>query len=222
MAPCDTCSFREFIVQLGAWFEGMAKFVAIMARHNDEIYTGELLMIQKLERETFKLDKFVKELRARIKAENDELIGNIVHEVQERILAEETVRAVLTLLPEEFTRQVLTDGDRHALEGHMNAEKLMDRCLYEPIRTLFGLSGYPHRLYSLDDHSIPSRLFVATVNAGAVSVVVGERVTPVVMEGTTARMLDAFSVAELIDSDLDCAVNVGGYRIEFGCGSAVC
>ncbi|HIJ95641.1 MAG TPA: hypothetical protein HPP94_07880 [Desulfuromonadales bacterium] len=69
----DDRGFRRFIKTIGPWFEGIAKFVAIMARHNDDIYTGERLMLQKLERETFKIDKYMKELKSRFTAEDDEI-----------------------------------------------------------------------------------------------------------------------------------------------------
>lgn len=208
--------FRQFTKTVGPWFEGIAKFVAIMARHNDDIYTGERLMLQKLERETFKIDKYMKELRNRFKAEDDELIAEIVLTAQERMLADGLVADALAMPAADFFQQLLTDDERQSLNGLLDSNMLIDHCLYEPFRSLFGLSGSAHRLNSLNDDGLAARLFVAAVNNGAVSVIDGESVTPIVMDGITARMSDAFSLAELVDTDVSFIADIGGFQIEFG------
>ena len=207
--------FKRFVETLGPWFYGMAKFVAIMSRHNDEIYTGERLMLQRLERETFKIDKYMKELRNRFKAEDDELVAEIVRTVQERLLADEQVGDALAMPAAEFWQYLLTDEERQSLNGLLDNTMLIDHCLYEPFRSLFGMSGSAHRLNSLNDESLVARLFVAAVNDGAVSVIVGESVTPIVMDSITARMADAFSLAELVDTDVSFIVDIGGFQINF-------
>lgn len=219
MGNCGLCDFKKSVVRLGPWFDGMAKFIDIMIRHNDEIYTGERLMLEKLRRETFKLDKFVKVLIAQVKSEGEELAINIVRTVQERMLAEGTVGYALSMTPHDFFEHLVADDERQAIDGILTQSKFMDQCLYEPLKVLLGLSGCPNLAYSLDDESIPARLFVAAVNDGVVSIIVGESETPVVMEGATAKMMDSFSIAELMDSDLDCAVVIGGYHIEFRSGT---
>jgi len=200
---------------MGAWFDGMAKFVRIMASHNNDIYTGERLMLQKLERETFKIDKYMKDSKNRFKAEDDEIVAEIVRTVQERLLADERVGDALAMSAADFWQQLLTDDERQSLNGILDSNKVIDHCLYEPFRSLFGLSGSAHRLNSLNDDSLGARLFVAAVNDGTVSVVVGESVTPIVMDGKTARMDDAFSLAELVDTDVSFTVDIGGLQIEF-------
>ncbi len=207
--------FRRFMQIVGPWFEGMAKFVVIMARHNDDIYTGEQLMLQKLERETFKIDKYMKEFKNRFKAEDDELVTGIVRTVQERLLAGERVGDALAMSAADFWQQLLTEEERQALNGLLESNRLIERCLYDPFRSLFGLSGSAHRFNSLNDESLATRLFVAAVNDGAVSVIVGESVTPIVMDGITARMDDAFSLAELVDTDVSFTVDIGGFQIKF-------
>ena len=207
--------FKKFVETLGPWFDGMAKFIRIMASHNDNIYTGERLMLQKLERETFKIDKYMKELRSRFKA-GDELVTKIVRAVQERLLSDERVGDVLAMPAADFWQQLLTDEERQSLNGLLDSNMLIDHCLYEPFRSLFGLSGPAHRLYSLNDDGLAGRLFVAAVNDGTVSVIVGESVTPIVMDGITARMDDAFSLAELVNTDVSFIVDIGGFQISFG------
>lgn len=207
--------FKSFVETLGPWFDGMAKFIRIMASHNDDIYTGERLMLQKLERETFKIDKYMKELRNRFKA-GDELVTEIVRAVQERLLADERVGDVLAMPAADFWLQLLTDEERQSLNGLLDSNLLIDHCLYEPFRSLFGLSGPAHRLNSLNDDGLAARLFVAAVNDDTVSVIVGESVTPIVMDGITARMDDAFSLAELVDTDVSFIVDIGGFQISFG------
>lgn len=207
--------FRRFIKTIGPWFEGMAKFVAIMARHNNDIYTGERLMVQKLERETFKIDKYMKELRNRFKTEDEELVAEIVRTVQERLLADERVGDTLAIPAADLWQELLTDEERQSLNGTMDSIGLLESCLYEPFRSLFGISGSAHRLNSLNDGSIAALLFVAAVNDGAVSVIVGESMTPIVMDGITARMIDAFSLAELVDTGVSFIVEIGGFQIEF-------
>lgn len=209
----DDMEFRRFIKTIGPWFEGMAKFVAIMVRRNDDIYTGELLMLQKLERETFKIDKYMKDLKKRFIAEDGKLVSKIVQTVQERLLADERVGDALVMSAADFWQQLLTDEERQLLNGVLESNKLIDHCLYGPFRSLFGLSGSAHRLNSLNDDSLTARLFVAAINDGTVSVIVGESVTPIVMDGITARMDDAFSLAELVDTDVSFTVDIGGYRI---------
>gem|GEM_PF-2398472 len=211
----DDTEFRQFIRTMGAWFDGMAKFVRIMASHNNDIYTGERLMLQKLERETFKIDKYMKDSKNRFKAEDDEIVAEIVRTVQERLLADERVGDALAMSAADFWQQLLTDDERQSLNGILDSNKVIDHCLYEPFRSLFGLSGSAHRLNSLNDDSLGARLFVAAVNDGTVSVVVGESVTPIVMDGKTARMDDAFSLAELVDTDVSFTVDIGGLQIEF-------
>lgn len=208
--------FRQFIHSVGPWFDGMAKFIRIMASHNNDIYTGERFMLQKLERETFKIDKYMKELRNRFKAEDDELVTEIVRTVQERLLADERVGDVLAMPAADFWQLLLTDEERQSLNGLLDSNLLIDHCLYEPFRSLFGLSGSVHRLYSLNDDWLAARLFVAAVNDGTVSVIVGESVTPIVMDVITARMVDAFSLAELVDTGVSLIVDIGVFQIEFG------
>lgn len=78
------------------------------------------------------------------------------------------------------------------------------------------MSGALRRLNSLNEGSFEARVFVAAVNDGTVSVIVGESVTPILFDGITARMDDAFSLAELVDTDLCFIVDIGGFQIEFG------
>lgn len=208
--------FKQFIKELGPWFYGMAKFIHIMASHNEEIYSGERLMLQKLTRNTFLLDKYMKELRMRLKAEVDEVVAEIVKTVQERLLTDERVGDALAMSAADFWQQLLTDNERQLLDGLVNCNTLVDYSLYEPLRSLFGLSGSAHRLNSLNDDGIAARLFVAAVNDGVVSVIIGESVTSVVMDGIKAQMVDAFSLAELLDTDVGFSIAIGGFRLEFG------
>lgn len=212
----DDTEFRQFIKIIGPWFEGMAKFVAIMARHHNDIYIGERLMLQKLEKETFKIDKYIKKLKNHYKAEDDELVTEMVRTVQERLLVYEQIGDALAMPASDFWQQLLTDEERQSFNGLFDSTMLIERCLYEPFRALFGLSGSAHRLNSLNNDGLAARLFVAAVNDGAVSVIVGESVTPIVMDGITARMDDAFSLAELVDTDVSFIVDIGGFQIELG------
>jgi hypothetical protein len=215
----NEAEFRVFVKTIGSWFEGMAKFVAIMARHNDSIYTGERLMLQKLEAETFKIDKYMKALKKRFKLEDYELTAQIIQTVQERMLDDGRVGEALTMPAPEFLQQLLTDEERQSLNSIIGADTLIECCLYEPLRSLFGLSGSAHRLNSLNDGSISSRLFVAAINDGAVTVVIDDSSAPIVMGGITAGIDDTFSLAGLVDTDVSCIVNIGGFQIEFGAGN---
>lgn len=136
--------------------------------------------------------------------------SDIIRRIQECLITEERVGEALAMITDEFSCWFLTDEDRKILQE--DKQQLMELCLYAPIRSLF--EGV-HRLNCLSDESYASRLFVAAVNDGVVSVIVGESVTPIVMDGHIAKMIDAFSLAELIDCNVDCAVDIGGLHICF-------
>jgi hypothetical protein len=71
MNPCSReCEFRKFALALGCWFDGIAKFVDMMKRHNDTIYTGEQLMLDQLVRESIKLNRYLDEFRKRSTVEH--------------------------------------------------------------------------------------------------------------------------------------------------------
>lgn len=134
----------------------------------------------------------------------------IIRQIQERLLAEERVGEALAISTDEFWDVLLTDEERLTL--HDDKQQLIELCLYTPIRSLF--EGV-HRLNCLSDESYASRLFIAAVNDGAVSVIVGESITPIVMAGHIAKMIDAFSLAELVDCNVGCTVDIGGMHICF-------
>ena len=69
MANCDECEFKKFAMTLGPWFEGFAKFVSIMKGHNSGIYSGQQLMLQKLAKESKRINKYLLECRTRYSEE---------------------------------------------------------------------------------------------------------------------------------------------------------
>jgi hypothetical protein len=70
MTSCDECEFKKFAMALGYWFDGFAKFVSIMKRHNDNIYSSEQLMLDKLTRDSHKINLYMLECQKRY-AENE-------------------------------------------------------------------------------------------------------------------------------------------------------
>ena len=69
MKNCDECEFKNFVMALGPWFDGFAKFVNIMKGHNSDIYTGQQLMLQKLAKESSKMNKYMLDCRTRYSEE---------------------------------------------------------------------------------------------------------------------------------------------------------
>jgi hypothetical protein len=136
--------------------------------------------------------------------------SDIIRRIQERLLVEERVGEALAMTTDDLWNGFLTDEEQKIFME--DKQQLLEVCLYAPLRSLF--EGV-HRLNCLSNESYASRIFEAAVNDGAVSVIVGESVTPIVMDGHIAKMIDAFSLAELVDCNVDCVVDIGGMCICF-------
>lgn len=193
---------RQLILVLDQWFDGFAKFSNIVNRHSETFHSGEQLMIQDLSRASHQIDKY---LRGRIQHYREEAIRS----VQTRLLAEDQVGAALSCSFDEFYERYLRDGERDVLPR--KKDKTFNLCVWGPLESLFIPS---HRLSQLDD-SIGAELLCAAVNDGVVNVRIGESETPVVMEGRTPKLIDAFSLAEVIDTYVECEILIGGMGMKF-------
>ena len=71
MTTCDECEFKKFAMALGYWFDGFAKFVSMMKRHNDNIYSGEQHMLDKLVCESNKINLYLRESRKKYAEESE-------------------------------------------------------------------------------------------------------------------------------------------------------
>lgn len=193
---------RQLILVLDQWFDGFAKFSNIVNRHAENFHSGEQLMIQDLSRASHQIDKY---LRGRIQHYREEAIRSL----QSRLLAENLVGAALSCSFDEFYERYLLEGERDVLPR--KKDKAFTLCLWGPIESLFIPT---HRLSQLDD-SIGAELLCAAVNDGVVNVRIGESETPVVMAGRTPKLIDAFSLAEVLDTYVECEILIGGMGIQF-------
>ena len=201
--------FRKFVEVIGPWFDGMAKFVGIVNRHVDGIYSGEQLMLDKLKRRTHLVDKYIAELRAQFAREDEEAIDRVVAIVQHQLVYDQMVGKALHISADEFWNQVLTETQRLELTGILSAEDCIDRCLYQPIRSLFE---QPHKLNGLDD-SISSLLLQEAIHDATVTVQSNGSSKQVVWDGTGPCLEGAHSLAELLDCGTACVIDFGGFQI---------
>ena len=195
---------RQLVIALGHWLDGFSKFAMIVNGRCGDVDNGQMLMIQRLSQESRKIDKFLHEWRERYRQE-------AVRHVQQRLLAEGQVGAALNASYDEFWRDYLRDDEREVLPGGYTKEKAFNLCLWGPIAKLFG---EPHGLSWLSDDP-GAELLMAAVNDGVVRVKIGDSETEVVMEERTPKLIDAFSLAEVLDSYVECEVLIGGMGILF-------
>ncbi|TLM69256.1 MAG: hypothetical protein FDZ69_00350 [Deltaproteobacteria bacterium] len=194
---------RQLVITLGNWFDGFGKFATIVDGSCNDFHCGQKLMIQKLARESHRIDKFLRDWRQRYRQE-------AVHKVQQRLLTEGTVGAALNASYDEFWTDYLVDDEQEVLPGGYTKEKAFNLCLWEPIAALFDS---PHGLSRLSDDP-GAELLRAAVNDGVVRVKIGDSKTEVVMEGRMPRLIDAFSLAEVLDSYVECEILIGGMVME--------
>lgn len=196
---------RQLIVTIGRWFDGFGKFAMMMNRGYDERMSGESNMIQRLAKESHKIDLYLKEKLERYRQET-------ICNVQQRLIDSNRVGEALSCTPDEFWKTFLTEEERQVLPGGYSKEKVYNLCIREPIEALFQS---PHCLSWLND-DIGALLLEAAVKDGVVTIVISENVTPVVMDGRAPRLIDAATVAEMLDCVTACSIDFGGFCIEFG------
>lgn len=173
--------------------------------YSQDFHVGQKLMIQKLAKDSHQIGKYLRDCQDRYRQE-------AISAVQRRLLDEGQVGDALNCTPEEFWTRYLLNEDREVMpRGYNSKSEAFNLCLWGPIENLFKPT---HRISQLDD-SIGAELLCAAVNDGVVNVRVGESETPVVMEGRTPKLIDAFSLAEVLDTYVECEIMVGGMGIQF-------
>lgn len=201
--------FRAFVDMIGPWFDGMAKFVGIVNRHVEGIYSGEQHMLERLRRHTQLVDKYMSEIRVRFAKEDEASIGEISRLTQNRLVNEQQVGKALQLSVDEFWKQMLTANQRQEIERLIPPEKFLQQCLIQPIHELFSA---PHRLSCLDD-SLSALLLREAIYDGVVSVQIDGGSTCVIMDGDMPRLEDAYSIAELLDCGTAFVIDFSGFQI---------
>lgn len=202
--------FRKFVENIGSWFDGMTKFVDIVNRHVEGIYSGEQLMLDRLKRHTLLIDKHLKELREKFASEDEEILDEEIRSIQHALVRAQQVGKAMQLSFDEFWQE-LPSVSKQVLQGVVTPQHLLERCLYQPVRTMFES---PHRLSCLDD-ALPSALLAEAVHDGIVTVQIGKSSTAVIMDGNTPHLVDACSLAELLDCGTACVITIGGLQIVF-------
>lgn len=190
---------RQLVVALGNWFDGFGKFAMIVNGRCESLDNGQMLMIQRLAQESRKINLFLRDWRERYRQE-------AIRQVQRRLLDDGQVGAALKASYEEFWKEYLCDDEREVLPGGYTKEKAFNLFLWEPISALFGS---PHGLSWLSDDP-GAELLMAAVNDGVVRVRIGDSETEVVMAERTPKLIDAFSLAEVLDSYVECEILIGG------------
>jgi hypothetical protein len=193
---------RQLVVALGSWFDGFGKFAMIIHGRCENLDNGQMLMIQRLAQESRKINLFLHDWRQRYQQE-------AIRRVQQRLLAEGRVGAALNASYDEFWEDFLRDDEREVLPGAHKKEKAFNLCLREPIAKLFG---EPHGLSWLSEDP-GAELLMEAVNDRVVRVKIGDSETEVVMDERTPKLSDAFSLAGVLDSYVECEVLIGGMSI---------
>lgn len=128
--------------------------------------------------------------------------NDIIEQIQERLLDEDRVGEVLGMESDQFWNEILTEEERQVL--HENKTQVVELCVLEPVRKVVFESSRPDYL---SDDSIPSRLFMALVDEGAVSVRVGDQDSSVEMSESM--------LSELVDGDEKFEMDFGAFCITF-------
>ena len=195
---------RQLVVALGNWFDGFGKFAMIVNGRCENLDNGQMLMIQRLTKESHKINLFLHDWRERYRQES-------VRNVQQRLLAEGNVGAALNATYDEFWTDFLRDDEREVLPGGRTKERAFSLCLWGPIAAMFKS---PQGLSWLSDDP-GAELLMAAVNDGVVRVRIGDSETEVVMEEHASKLIDSFSQAEGLDTQVDCEILIGGMSLQF-------
>jgi len=127
---------------------------------------------------------------------------DIIQQIQERILAEGRVCEVMGMESDQFWNEILTEAERQVL--HEDKKQLVDMCVNDPVQKHVGESAHPEYI---SGDCIPSRLYEAMVEGGAVSVRVGDQDTSVEMSESM--------LSELVDGDEKFEMDFGAFGIIF-------
>jgi hypothetical protein len=190
---------RQLVIAMGHWFDGFAKFAMILNGRCSDLDNGQMLMIQRLAKESNQIDKFLHEWRQRYVAE-------AVLQVQQRLIDDGQVGNALNSLPDDFWKDYLRDDEREVLPGGYPKEKAFNLCLWNPIEMLLKSPG---SLSSLGGDA-GEELLRAAIDEGVVSVQIGDSTVSVVMRGSTPMLADGRTLEEVLKLDTACEVLIGG------------
>ncbi|MEA2031166.1 MAG: hypothetical protein U9N55_06190 [candidate division Zixibacteria bacterium] len=126
--------------------------------------------------------------------------NDIIQQIQERLLAEDRVCEVMGMESDQFWNEILTEAERKVL--HEDKKQLVDMCVNDPVQK-YALESW--RLDYMPGNCIPSRLYEAMVEGGAVSVRVGDQDSSVEMSSSM--------LSELVDGDEKYEMDFGAFCI---------
>ena len=126
--------------------------------------------------------------------------NDIIQHIQERLLEEDRVCEVMGMESDQFWNEILTEAERQVL--HEDKKQLVDMCVNDPVQK-YAIESW--RLDSMPGNCIPSRLYEAMVEGGAVSVRVGDQDSSVEMSSSM--------LSELVDGDEKYEMDFGAFCI---------